>query len=58
MVTAWSSLTLDEVDRQFAGNAGYEDDVSRHYCWDATVPNHAKVSRGDLAVLRDKADGG
>ncbi len=53
MTTAWSFLTLDAAARQFVGNAGYEDDLERHYSWDATVPNHGRVSAGDLAVLRD-----
>lgn len=53
MKRAWSFLTLDDEDRQFAGNAGYGDDLERFYKWDQTVPNHRKVAEGDLAVLRN-----
>jgi hypothetical protein len=53
MATAWSFLTLDAPERQFAGNAGYDDVLTRHSSWDQTVPNHRRVSQGDLAVLRD-----
>lgn len=53
MTTSWSLLTLDEEARQFVGNAGYGDDLGRHYLWDETVPNHRRVAPGDLALLRD-----
>lgn len=53
MPTAWSLLTLNDVDRQFAGNEGYPDVLGRSYVWDATVPNSRQVRKGDLAVLRD-----
>ena len=35
------------------GNAGYQDVLGSHYIWDQTVPNHANVKKGDLALLRD-----
>jgi hypothetical protein len=39
--------------RQFAGNDGYDDLATRHYSFDSTVPNSARVETGDLAVVRD-----
>jgi hypothetical protein len=53
MATAWSFLTLEDGERQFAGNAGYPDVLGSYYVWDATVPNHGRVAERDLAVLRD-----
>ena len=52
---AWSFLTFGE-DRQYGGNSGYEDDLRRVYKYDSKVPNHKKVSEGDLVVLRGKKD--
>lgn len=53
MATAWSFLTLEEADRTYTGNEGYADQLDSHYVFDTTVPNHGRVARGDLAVLRD-----
>lgn len=59
MTTAWSFLTLEEDERQFMGNAGYEDVLGRYYTWDKAVPNRERVKKGDLAVIRDGGrDGG
>ncbi len=55
MTKCWSFLSLEDADRQFTGNAGYEDVISSYYSFDATVPNHRRVSVGDLAVIRDGA---
>ncbi|PIG95918.1 HNH endonuclease signature motif containing protein [Deinococcus sp. UR1] len=52
-MSAWSFLTLDDDDRQFAGNNGYADDLHSHYSYDSTVPNHKQVAVGDTVVLRD-----
>ncbi|MEV0196154.1 HNH endonuclease signature motif containing protein [Nonomuraea sp. NPDC050691] len=52
---AWSFLTLDESERQFAGNLGYEDVLGVRYVWDSTVAHHRSVQPGDLAVLRGKS---
>ena len=49
---AWSLLALGDA-RQFAGNDGYDDLVTKHYSYDSTVPNAKSVMRGDLAALRD-----
>jgi len=55
MTNAWSFLTFGE-DRQYGGNAGYEDDLQRVYKYDSKVPNHKQVAEGDLAILRGKRD--
>lgn len=55
MAKAWSFLTFGE-NRQYGGNAGYEDDLKRLYKYDSKVPNHKKVAEGDLVVLRGKKD--
>lgn len=55
MINAWSFLTFGE-DRQYGGNAGYEDDLQRVYKYDSKVPNHKQVAKGDLAILRGKRD--
>lgn len=52
-MSAWSFLTLPDELRQFAGNHGYADDLTRHYSYDSTVQNHRKVAVGDRVVLRD-----
>ncbi|MET7550324.1 HNH endonuclease [Streptomyces sp. NPDC005500] len=41
-------------DRQHGGNDGYDDDPAKHYSWDSTVPNHARLSVGDVIALWDK----
>lgn len=53
MARAWSLLTI--LDRQHGGNEGYDDRAESHYSFDSTVPNAARVSEGDWAVLRDSA---
>ena len=55
VVTAWSLLTLNASDTQFAGNEGYDDRLESYYSWDSTVPSHARVSVGDIAVPRDSS---
>ena len=51
--SAWLLLAAYE-NRTFAGNDGYDDDVSRYYLWDSTVPNHDAINSGDLVVLWNK----
>jgi hypothetical protein len=46
-------LTFGE-ERDYAGNFGYSDDPSKVYEYDSSVPNHLQVTKGDLAILRDK----
>jgi hypothetical protein len=48
--TVWSFMTL--ANRQYAGNAGYDDAADR-YAFDSFVANSRRVRAGDLAVLRD-----
>lgn len=53
MRKAWSLLTFGD-DRQYGGNAGYDDDPKSVYKYDSKVPNHKKLAEGDFVVLRDK----
>ena len=50
---AWLVAAFGE-DRQYAGNAGYADDLERKYRYDSLVPNSLKIAEGDLLVLRDR----
>jgi predicted RNA-binding Zn-ribbon protein involved in translation (DUF1610 family) len=49
----WLLLAAGD-DRQHGGSAGYDDDPSRHYSWDSTVPNHGRLAEGDPIALWDK----
>ncbi|MEU0978638.1 HNH endonuclease [Streptomyces griseus] len=49
---AWSFLVTGD-DRQFQGNAGYEDVIEESYSYDSTVNNHQHVGVGDLVVVRN-----
>jgi hypothetical protein len=46
-------LVVDEKKRQHQGNQGYDDDPSRYYSWDSTVPNREGPREGDLCAVRD-----
>jgi hypothetical protein len=48
-------LTFGE-DRQYGGNVGYADELSRAYRYDSLVPNSRRVAAGDLVVLRDRKE--
>ncbi|MEU3494486.1 HNH endonuclease [Kitasatospora cineracea] len=50
MGTAWLVLAMGS-DREHAGNDGYDDDPARHYSWDDTVQNHARLQKGDVIAL-------
>ncbi|MGW6584657.1 HNH endonuclease [Streptomyces globisporus] len=52
---AWSFLIAGE-ERQFQGNAGYEDVVEESYSYDSTVGNYRRVAVGDLVVVRDSRE--
>lgn len=47
---AWVVLSFGEV-RQYGGNTGYRDDPERVYRYDSFVPNHKRVSPGDLLAI-------
>lgn len=49
---AWS-FRVSGDDREFQGNAGYEDVPEESYSYDSDVGNHKRVSEGDLVVVRD-----
>jgi hypothetical protein len=48
---SWLLLTFGDK-RQYAGNSGYDDDPQNVYHYDSTVPNHKRISEGDIAVIR------
>lgn len=52
MPKAWSCIALGD-ERQYGGNAGYDDELSSKYSFDSNVANHKQLSGGDLIVLRD-----
>jgi ribosomal protein L37AE/L43A len=54
MANAWLALAVSDDDRTHGGNDGYDDEPSRHYSWDSTVPNHAAIAVGDVIALWDK----
>jgi len=43
--------------RLHGGNLGYEDSAGSTYQYDSTVPNHTRVSEGDLVAIWDDAIG-
>lgn len=51
---AWTLISLGD-DRQYGGNTGYRDDLSRTYRYDSTVPNHKQLSVGDLVFIRNRS---
>ncbi|WP_145883039.1 HNH endonuclease signature motif containing protein [Streptomyces sp. BK340] len=53
---AWSFLLTDVTERQFRGNAGYEDVAEESYSYDSTVGNHRRVRAGDLVVVRSRSE--
>jgi hypothetical protein len=53
MSKAWGLLTVDESERNYSGNAGYEDVLGKRYIWDENVPSRKEISKGDLVILRD-----
>ncbi|NLU66426.1 HNH endonuclease [Streptomyces sp. HNM0574] len=52
---AWSFLITGE-ERQFQGNAGYEDVAEESYSYDSTVGNYRRVAVGDLVVIRNSRE--
>ena len=50
---AWTFMTL-KTGRQYAGNHGYADVLSRVYRYDSHVSSSRQVSEGDLVFVRDK----
>ena len=52
MSRAWTLISIIE-GRQYGGNPGYQDDPTRVYRYDSLIPNHRRVSRGDLVFIRN-----
>lgn len=53
MSRAWTLISIAE-GRQYGGNLGYEDDPSRVYRYDSSVPNHLQVRQGDIVFVRNR----
>lgn len=49
---AWS-FRVSGDEREFQGNAGYEDVPEESYSYDSDVGNHKQVAKGDLVVVRN-----
>ncbi|MEZ0091311.1 HNH endonuclease [Streptacidiphilus sp. EB129] len=54
MGSGWLVLAVEDDDRTHGSNGGYDDQPDRHYSWDSTVPNHARLAAGDVIALWDK----
>jgi hypothetical protein len=50
---AWLVLSLGS-EREYAGNVGYDDELETVYRYDSFVPNHLRLSKGDLLILCDR----
>ena len=53
MTKIWSFLSIQDDDRQFKGNDGYDDVFGIQYSFDQFVPNHRGVRAGHVGVIRD-----
>lgn len=53
MVRAWTLISISE-GRQYGGNLGYEENPTKTYRYDSSVPNHLQVGPGDLVFVRDR----
>lgn len=51
---AWLLLSVDNSDRVYQGNLGYDDEVHRVYRYDDAVPNSKSVREGDIVLIRDR----
>lgn len=47
---AWLALSLG-AEREYAGNAGYADELDTVYRYDSFVPNHRQLAEGHLLIL-------
>ncbi len=50
---AWLALSLG-AEREYAGNAGYADELDTVYRYDSFVPNHRQLAEGNLLILCDR----
>lgn len=50
----WLVLTFGD-ERQYAGNAGYEDEPGKWYSYDSFVANHRQITAGDCVILCDRS---
>ncbi|WP_344926405.1 HNH endonuclease signature motif containing protein [Saccharopolyspora gregorii] len=52
--SAWAVFSSDS--RKYGGNAGYGDVLGVQYVYDSKVPNHRRVRRGDVVVVRNNVE--
>ena len=52
-IRTWSLLSLDDGDRQFHGNDGYDDIFGVRYSYNSRVPNSQWIQTGHLGVVRN-----
>lgn len=55
MGRAWLMLAAGET-RAHGSNDGYDDEPSRRYHWNSTVPNHAQPATGDVIAIWNKVE--
>jgi len=55
-VMTWSLLSVDDGDRQFGGNDGYDDVFGERYSYSSIVPNNGRVEAGHTGVVRNHDD--
>ena len=53
MIRTWLILTFGD-ERQYAGNAGYDDELGKWYSYDSFVANHRQVEEGDGVIICDR----
>lgn len=53
-VNAWSIITKQK--RQYAGNTGYADELTKAYPFDSHVAGCRKISQGDIVLIRDDTE--
>lgn len=51
---AWSLTVIEDGARQYGGNQGYDDDISKNYRYDAAVANHKQLAQGDVVFIRGR----
>jgi hypothetical protein len=49
----WSLLSLEDGERQFHGNDGYDDVFGLRYSFNSRVPNSQWIQTGHVGVVRD-----
>lgn len=53
---AWLLVAVQDDERVYGGNIGYDDEPTRIYRFDNNVPNSTQIAARDLVVIRNKTD--